>query len=141
MKGDIAPAVAFSTASLVVFCRRNILGYRWLNYGNTQEVFTPDLGKPLRPHTYTHTHAFTIGMASISAQAEEARSREAETRRREEDAARYELQLTALNENLTTLRTDMNTNATRSAELDRAADELRGEKLGKACPHTHTHTH
>ena len=60
----------------------------------------------------------------------EIKAKEELQRLKEEGEARYELQITALNENLTTLRLDMNTNATRMSELDKAADELRGEKLG-----------
>ena len=60
----------------------------------------------------------------------EIKAKEELQRLKEEGEARYELQITALNENLTTLRLDMNTNATRMGELDKATDELRGEKLG-----------
>ena len=60
----------------------------------------------------------------------ETKAKEALQKQKEESEARYELQMTALNENLTTLRLDMSTNSTRISELDKTIDELRGEKLG-----------
>ncbi len=59
------------------------------------------------------------------------KAKESVQKEKEEMQGRYDLQLTALNENLSTLRQDMNTSATRAAELQKATDELRGEKLGK----------
>ncbi len=52
-------------------------------------------------------------------------------KQKDESEARYELQLTALNENLTTIRADMNTHQTRLLEVEKSNDELRGEKLGQ----------
>ncbi len=66
---------------------------------------------------------------SLQAAAVEARS--AMEKQKDESEARNELQMTALNENLTTIRADMNTHQTRLLEVEKSNDELRGEKLGQ----------
>lgn len=49
----------------------------------------------------------------------------------DEEQAKFELQTTVLNENLTTIRGDMVTAQQQVEELSKSNDELRGEKLGK----------
>ena len=49
----------------------------------------------------------------------------------EEKEAFYELQMTALNENLSTIRVDMATAQSRMTDAERGISELKGEKLGK----------
>lgn len=49
---------------------------------------------------------------------------------RDERRAKYELEMTTLNENLTTLRVDLSTAQTRLQDTEKANDELKGEKLG-----------
>jgi hypothetical protein len=45
--------------------------------------------------------------------------------------AKYELQTTVLNENLTTIRGDLVTTQNQVEDLSKSNDELRGEKLGR----------
>ena len=49
---------------------------------------------------------------------------------RERQEERYNMQLSALNENLGTLRNDMMQADTRSREMEKALEDLRGEKHG-----------
>ena len=50
---------------------------------------------------------------------------------KDEQEAKYNLQLTTLNENLGTLRIDYSAAQTKLEELERTVQDLRGEKLGK----------
>lgn len=52
-------------------------------------------------------------------------------REQEETEGRLEMQLTALNENLATLRADLSSSQARQRELEKTCDEVRGEKLGE----------
>ena len=76
-------------------------------------------------------------------QANEIEAKVAVEKQKEENEARTELQLTALNENLTTLRSDLVHSQSRLPELEKKCDELRGEKLGESfcsifvCLHVH----
>ena len=49
----------------------------------------------------------------------------------DEEQAKYELQTTVLNENLTTIRGDLVTTQKQVEDLSKFNDELRGEKLGR----------
>lgn len=48
----------------------------------------------------------------------------------DEEQAKFELQTTVLNENLTTIRGDLVTTQKQLEEVSKSNDELRGEKLG-----------
>ncbi len=50
---------------------------------------------------------------------------------KDDNEARYQIQLTALNENLSTLRTDYSTSQTRLNDMEKVQDDVRGEKLGE----------
>jgi len=49
----------------------------------------------------------------------------------DEEKARFELQTTVLNENLTTIRGDLVTAQQKVEDLSKITDDLKGEKLGK----------
>lgn len=51
-------------------------------------------------------------------------------RQLDEETARTELQLSVLNENLGTVRTDLVAAQTQLTELTKLSDDLKGEKLG-----------
>ena len=49
----------------------------------------------------------------------------------DETTAKYEMQITTLNENMTTLRADWMSAQSKQEELEKQTDEIRGEKLGE----------
>ena len=51
---------------------------------------------------------------------------------KEKSETHFEMQLAALNENLSTIRLDMATAQNRLTETERINEELRGEKLGES---------
>ena len=64
-------------------------------------------------------------------QSKETEARTKIAQERDEAAARSEMQLTALNENLGTLRADYTATQNKTQEVQKLMDELQGQKLGQ----------
>ena len=64
-------------------------------------------------------------------QNDEISSREKLQQQLDETTAKYEMQITTLNENMTTLRADWMSAQSKQEELEKQTDEIRGEKLGE----------
>lgn len=72
-----------------------------------------------------------ISLSCFPCQAAEQNLRVKIEREKDEDAARNEMQLSILSENLTTVRSDLSSATQKLEEVTRINEELKGEKLGK----------
>ncbi|MEQ2194787.1 hypothetical protein XENOCAPTIV_003023, partial [Xenoophorus captivus] len=70
---------------------------------------------------------FTISVHALLSQAAERRAREEQVKRGEEAEAKLSVQVTALNENVATLKREWQSSQRRVSELEKQTDELRGE--------------
>lgn len=75
-------------------------------------------------------HPGNIVYTYIPPQSSEQKAKEELQQKSEESEARYEMQLTALNENLTTIRADHSSTQYQLEQLSKTRDDLMGEKLG-----------
>lgn len=66
-------------------------------------------------------------MLFLSLKAAEKQAREEQVKRGEEEEAKLSVQLTALNENVATLKRECQTSQKRVSELEKQTDELRGD--------------
>ena len=72
-----------------------------------------------------------IHYKKISLQISAKEQQEKAVTEKEENTARYEMQLTTLNENLSTLRLDSTSSMERLKELEKSNSEYLAQKLGK----------